>query len=79
MKMPFGKYQDVEIARVPRPYLLWLRRQPWLSKWLVKAIDEVFSDDEKHRQSDHEKRSACTSRLGTSERRGLFVAPKLPE
>lgn len=42
MKMPFGKFQDVEIAKVPKPYLLWLQRQPWLSKWLVKAIDEVL-------------------------------------
>jgi uncharacterized protein (DUF3820 family) len=30
MKMPFGKYKDVELTEVPQPYLCWLRRQEWL-------------------------------------------------
>ena len=40
MRMPFGKYQDVELTDVPRPYLRWLRRQEWVGAWLVRAIDE---------------------------------------
>jgi hypothetical protein len=40
--MPFGKYQDVELTRVPRPYLRWLRRQDWVGEWLVKAIEETL-------------------------------------
>ena len=40
MKMPFGKYRDVELTGVPRPYLYWLRRQEWVGAWLVRAIDE---------------------------------------
>jgi hypothetical protein len=42
MRMPFGKYQGVELADVPRPYLGWLRRQAWVGAWLVKAIDEIL-------------------------------------
>src|SRR5262249_44260689 len=34
MRVPFGKYQDVELNEVPRPYLRWLRRQEWLGAWL---------------------------------------------
>jgi hypothetical protein len=40
MKLPFEKYQVVELTKVPRPYLLWLRNQEWVSAWLVKDIDE---------------------------------------
>jgi hypothetical protein len=42
MRMPFGKYCDVELTKVPRPYLRWLRRQDWVGKWLVQAIDETL-------------------------------------
>jgi uncharacterized iron-regulated protein len=42
MKMPFGKYQDLKLADVPQPYLLWLRDQKWVGAWLVKAIDETL-------------------------------------
>jgi hypothetical protein len=44
MRMPFGKYQDLELTRVPRPYLRWLRRQGWVGEWLVKAIDDILGD-----------------------------------
>jgi hypothetical protein len=43
-RMPFGKHKDVELADVPRQYLLWLRRQPWLGAWLVRAIGDELSD-----------------------------------
>jgi hypothetical protein len=43
MKMPFGKYQDVELINVPQPYLRWLRGQKWLGAWLVKAIDDILN------------------------------------
>jgi hypothetical protein len=42
--MPFGKYGGLELADVPRQYLRWLRRQPWLGAWLVREIDAVLSD-----------------------------------
>ena len=43
MRMPFGKYQDKELTDIPRPYLIWLRRQQWLGAWLAKEIDAVLS------------------------------------
>jgi hypothetical protein len=42
MRMPFGKYYDAELTRVPRPYLRWLRRQQWVGAWLAQAIDETL-------------------------------------
>jgi hypothetical protein len=42
--MPFGKYAGVELADVPRPYLRWLRRQPWLGARLAREIDDELSD-----------------------------------
>ena len=45
MKMPFGKYQDVELTDVPRHYLLWLRRQNWLGAWLAEKIDAILSGE----------------------------------
>jgi hypothetical protein len=55
MKMPFGKYKDVELNEVPRPYLCWLRRQEWLGPWLVKAIDEVLTGDERQPEATFEE------------------------
>jgi uncharacterized protein (DUF3820 family) len=46
MKMPFGKYKDVELTEVPHPYLRWLRGQEWLGAWLGKAIDEILTGEE---------------------------------
>jgi uncharacterized protein (DUF3820 family) len=43
--MPFGKHKDVELGKVPRPYLRWLRRQPWLGGWLVREIDLALSGE----------------------------------
>lgn len=43
MKMPFGKYQDVELTEVPQAYLRWLRTQEWVGAWLVRRIDEVLN------------------------------------
>lgn len=44
MRMPFGKYQDVELEKVPKPYLRWLRNQSWVGGWLIHAIDQVCCD-----------------------------------
>jgi putative quorum-sensing-regulated virulence factor len=44
-QMPFGKYQDQELTEIPKQYLRWLRRQPWLGAWLVKEIDLVLSGE----------------------------------
>jgi hypothetical protein len=44
--MPFGKYKDVELDQIPRPYLQWLRRQEWLGAWLRQAIDEILTGAE---------------------------------
>jgi hypothetical protein len=43
MKMPFGKYEGVELSKVPQHYLRWLREQKWLGPWLVQGIDEVLN------------------------------------
>ena len=45
MRMPVGKHVGVELAAVPRPYLRWLRGQPWLGAWLVKEIDVVLNGE----------------------------------
>jgi hypothetical protein len=45
MRMPFGKHAGVELPDVPRPYLRWLRRQPWLGTWLAKEIDDELSEE----------------------------------
>ena len=45
MRMPFGKHKDMELEHVPRPYLRWLRRQPWLGAWLVREIDAELSGE----------------------------------
>ena len=42
MKMPFGKYQDIELAEIPSQYLRWLGRQPWVGRWLIQGIDGVL-------------------------------------
>jgi hypothetical protein len=42
MRIPFGKYQDLELADVPQSYLRWLRDQKWVGAWLVNAIDEIL-------------------------------------
>jgi hypothetical protein len=52
MRMPFGKYQGVELTQVPRPYLRWLRRQDWVGAWLVKAIDETLGGGPGERAED---------------------------
>jgi uncharacterized protein (DUF3820 family) len=44
-RMPFGKHTGVELEKVPRQYLLWLRRQPQLGAWLAKEIDLVLSGE----------------------------------
>jgi len=41
--MPFGKYENVELVAVPRPYLQWLKRQEWLGEWLVVEINDVLT------------------------------------
>ena len=43
--MPFGKWQDFELDKVPRSYLTWLRGQPWVGAWLVREIDAVLSGE----------------------------------
>jgi hypothetical protein len=43
--MPFGKHAGLELTEVPRQYLRWLRRQPWLGAWLVKEIDAVLNGE----------------------------------
>ena len=45
MRMPFGKHKDMELEAVPRSYLRWLRRQPWLGAWLVREIDTELSGE----------------------------------
>jgi hypothetical protein len=42
-RMPFGKYAGLELTDVPRQYLHWLRRQPWLGVWLAREIDDELS------------------------------------
>lgn len=41
--MPFGKYENRDLAEIPKHYLRWLRNREWLGAWLVKEIDEVLS------------------------------------
>jgi uncharacterized protein (DUF3820 family) len=55
MKMPFGKYRDVELADVPRPDLRWLRRQKWLGAWLAEEIDGILTGDEKELEETFEE------------------------
>ena len=55
-RMPFGKWKDYELDEVPRPYLTWLRGQPWLGAWLVQEIDDVLSDETE--ASEHESFAA---------------------
>jgi hypothetical protein len=45
MRMPFGRYLDVELTEIPKPYLRWLRTQKWLGAWLVKEVDNVLSGE----------------------------------
>lgn len=45
MRMPFGRYKDVELEKIPRSYLCWLRRQEWLGAWLAQEIDYLLSGD----------------------------------
>jgi hypothetical protein len=45
VKMPFGKYKDVELSDVPKPYLRWLRSQQWLGVWLFKEIDAALNGE----------------------------------
>jgi hypothetical protein len=58
MRMPFGKYQGVEVADVPRPYLRWLRRQEWVGAWLVQAIDDILGGGPGEGAEDLGKQSA---------------------
>ena len=44
-RMPFGIWKDYELDEVPKPYLTWLRGQPWLGAWLVREINDVLSDE----------------------------------
>jgi hypothetical protein len=45
MRMPFGKYRDLELTEVPKPYRRWLRSQQWLGAWLVKEIDAALNGE----------------------------------
>ena len=45
MRMPFGKHAGVEMTKVPKQYLRWLRRQPTLGAWLATEIDRVLNDE----------------------------------
>jgi len=42
MKMPFGKYKDMELTEIPKGYLRWLRSQDWVGAWLVNAMGQVL-------------------------------------
>jgi hypothetical protein len=43
--MPFGKHAGLELTEVPKQYLRWLRRQPWLGGWLIKEVDAVLNGE----------------------------------
>jgi hypothetical protein len=42
VKMPFGKYENRELTRIPKTYLRWLRTQNWLGGWLAAGVDEAL-------------------------------------
>ena len=42
--MPFGKHEGMELTDIPKPYLRWLRNQPWLGGWLLQEINQVLGD-----------------------------------
>lgn len=49
MRMPFGKYRGMEVSRLPRPYLKWLRdnvsmRMP-LEMEVRRALGEAVNDE----------------------------------
>jgi hypothetical protein len=45
MKLHFGPYRGVEVADVPRDYLLWLVAQPWLRSRLKSHVEDVLMPD----------------------------------
>lgn len=42
--MPFGQHQGKELNEIPRSYLRWVRRQPWVGAWLHRGIDDFLGD-----------------------------------
>ncbi len=43
MRMTFGKYEDLWLDEVPRPYLRWLRANVPMSGLLARSVDFVLN------------------------------------
>ena len=51
MRMPFGKYRDVDFEDIPEDYFEWLLDQDWLKDSLRNKIEEFLGETPSSRSS----------------------------
>jgi uncharacterized protein (DUF3820 family) len=51
MLMPFGKYKDQPLAKLPNFYLRWLLNQSWLKPAIADALLDEY--DRRHPNARH--------------------------
>jgi len=55
MKMPFGKHKGMELEELPRPYLVWLRKNVQLFGQLQAEVEAILDGTSlEHKESTEE-------------------------
>lgn len=69
MLMPFGKYKDLPLTKIPTQYLEWICKNAFRNRELLDAIStELYIRWERKRE--HERRKCSRSGRSSAAKRG---------